>query len=88
VELLIAAFLIGVFFGVYCNVLILVPVTLATIIAGGVAAASHGQTLSGALLAILVPPIALQGGYMMGLTSRDLLSQLLSRLHLVPSKRV
>ncbi|NOJ43666.1 hypothetical protein [Bradyrhizobium australiense] len=87
-ELLIASFLVGVFFGVYCNFLILVPLTLATIIACGAAAASHGQTISGVLLAILIPAVALQGGYMIGLTSRDLLSQLLSRLHLVPSKRI
>ena len=87
-ELLITPCLVGIFFGVYFNFLLLLPVTLAIIIACSTVAASHGHTVSGTLLVILVSVIALQGGYMIGLTSRDFLSQFLSRLHLIPSKRI
>jgi hypothetical protein len=87
-ELLIALCLVGAFFGVYCHFLIMVPLTLTTTIACGTFAAWHGQTIFETLLTILTSAVALQGGYMIGLTSRQLLSQLLSRLHLIPSKRI
>jgi hypothetical protein len=78
-ELLIALCLAGVFFGVYCRFLVLVPLTLATAIACGTFAAWHGQTIFDTLLTILTFAVALQGGYMIGLTSREFL---------VPSKRI
>jgi hypothetical protein len=49
---------------------------------------SHGHTISEALLAVLISTMSLQGGYMFGLSCRDLLGQALSRLHVAPSKRV
>ena len=79
-ELLVAASLIGALTGVYCKVLLLVPLTLATVAAAGAVAASQGQTVSGMLLAVLVSAVVLQGGYMIGLTSRDFVRQ--------PSKRI
>ncbi|KRR03115.1 hypothetical protein [Bradyrhizobium valentinum] len=79
-ELFVAACLVGAFIGVYCNFLLLVPLTLATVVASGAAAASQGQTISGTLLAILVPAVALQGGYMIGLTSRELLNRSSKRI--------
>jgi hypothetical protein len=87
-ELLIAACLVGIFFGLRCNFLIVIPLTLAVALACGVGAMSHGHTVSGALLAVLISAISLQGGYMIGLTSRGLLGQLLSRHHVAPSKRI
>jgi hypothetical protein len=78
-ELLIALGLVGVFLGVYCHYLILVPLTLATVIAYGIFAAWHGQALSDTMLTIVTLAVALQGGYMIGLTSREFL---------VPSKRI
>jgi hypothetical protein len=87
-ELLIAACLVGIFFGLYCNFLIVIPLTLAVALACGVGAVSHGHTISEALLAVLISTMSLQGGYMFGLSSRDLLGQALSRLHVAPSKRV
>jgi hypothetical protein len=87
-ELLIALCLVGVFLGVYCHFLVLVPLTLTTAIACGTFAAWHGQTIFETLLTILTSAATLQGGYMIGLTSRQLLGQLISRLHLVPSKRI
>jgi hypothetical protein len=87
-EFLIAACLVGIFFGLYCNFLIVIPLTLAVALASGVGAMSHGHTISEALLAVLISAVSLQGGYMIGLTSRDLLGQVLSRLHVAPSKRI
>jgi hypothetical protein len=78
-ELLIALCLAGVFCGVYCHFLVMVPLTLATAVACGTFAAWHGQTISETLTTILTLAVALQGGYMVGLTSREFL---------VPSKRI
>jgi hypothetical protein len=78
-ELLIALCLVGVFFGVYCHFLVLVPLTLATATACSMFAAWSGQTIFETLLTILILAVALQGGYMIGLTSREFL---------VPSKRI
>ena len=78
-ELLIALGLAGVFLGVYCHFLVMVPLTLATAIASATFAAWHGQPMFDTLLTILALAVALQGGYMVGLTSREFL---------VPSKRI
>lgn len=86
--LLIVACLAGIFFGLYYNFLVLIPLTLAAAITCSAAAALHGQAISASLLAIIIPAVGLQGGYMIGLTSRDLLSQCVSRLNGVQSKRI
>jgi hypothetical protein len=86
--LLIVASVAGIFFGLYYNFLVLIPLTLAAAAACSAAALLHGQTVSAALFAIVIPAIGLQGGYMIGLTSRDVLSQFLSRLNAAQSKRV
>jgi hypothetical protein len=86
--LLIVACLAGIFFGLYYNLLVLIPLTLAAAVACSAAAVLHGQTISGALLATVIPAVGLQAGYMIGLTSRDLLSQVLSRFNATQSKRV
>jgi len=85
---LIAASVAGIFLGLYYNLLVLVPVTMAAAVVFSGAALWHGETVSTALLAIVIPAIGLQGGYMIGLTSRDVLSQFLSRLNAAQSKRV
>ncbi|WOH53695.1 hypothetical protein [Bradyrhizobium sp. sBnM-33] len=86
-EALFAACLIGVFSGLYYKFLITIPLTLVAVIACAASAAWHGQTVSAAFLNTVMMTVALQGGYMIGLTSRDLLSQILSRLHAAPSRR-
>ncbi len=85
-ESLIIACLIGIFFGLSYNVLILIPLTLAAAITGG-AAMAYGHTVSEALLMTFISALGLQGGYMLGLTSRGLLNPVLSRLHTAPSRR-
>jgi hypothetical protein len=86
--LLIVACLAGIFFGLYYNFLVLIPLTLAAAVTYSAVAVLHGQTISAALLGIVIPAVGLQGGYMIGLTSRDLLSLFLSRLSAAPSKRI
>jgi hypothetical protein len=88
VVLLTAACLAGIFFGLYYNFLVLVPLALAAAVTCSAVAAVHGQSISAALFTIVVPAVGLQGGYMIGLTSRDLLGQFLSRLGVAQSKRV
>jgi hypothetical protein len=86
--LLIVASVAGIFLGLYYNLLVLVPVTMAAAVALSAVALWHGETVSIALFAIVIPAVGLQGGYMIGLTSRDVLSQFLSRLNAAQSKRV
>jgi hypothetical protein len=87
VALLIVASLAGIFFGLYYNFLVLVPVTIASAITCGIAASWDGHSAWSALFGIVVPAIGLQGGYMIGLTSRDLF-QFLTRNDSIQSKRV
>jgi hypothetical protein len=85
--LLIVGCLAGIFFGLYYNFLVLIPIALAAALTCSAGAVLHGHTISAALLAIVIPVVGLQAGYMLGLTSRDLLSQFLSRFNALPSKR-
>src|SRR3981189_1264164 len=86
--LLIVASVAGIFFGLYYNFLVSIPLPFAAAVACSAAALLHGENVSAALFAIVIPAIGLQGGYMIGLTSRDVLSQFLSRLNAAQSKRV
>lgn len=87
-AMLIIACLSGIFFGFYYNFLVLIPLTLAAAVTCSAAAVLQGQTISAALFAIVIPAIGLQGGYMIGLTSRELLSQFIARLNMAHSKRI
>ena len=87
-ELLIAACLVGIFLGLYCNFLIVIPLTLAVTFASGVGAVSQGHTILEALLGVVISAVSLQGGYMIGLTGRNLFSQFVVLLNSVQSRRV
>jgi len=84
--LIVLACLAGVLLGLTFNVLILFPVTI--IGAFAYAILSQEQGLGAAIVALLVLAVALQAGYMIGLTGRDTLGQLLARLNIAQSKRV
>jgi hypothetical protein len=88
VTLLIVATLAGIFSGLYFRFLILVPATLALAIASVSASMLAGTSCGSALLSTILPAIALQGGYMIGLTARDHLANLFARGNRVQSKRV
>lgn len=87
-TLLIVAALAGVFLGLYYKFLVLIPITLAAAIASSAAALWAGHSAWSALLAIMLPAVGLQGGYMIGLTGRDFLGQILARNGGVQSKRI
>jgi hypothetical protein len=86
--LLIVSCVAGIFFGLYYNFLVLIPLTFSAAIACSIAALLNGETVQASLFSVVIPAIGLQGGYMIGLTSRDLLNLLVSRLGGVQSKRV
>jgi hypothetical protein len=86
--LLIVAGLAGIFFGLYYKFLVLVPLTLAAALTCGAVAVVHGQNITATLFVIVIPVVGLQGGYVIGLTSRDLLSQFVARLNPLQSKRI
>lgn len=84
---LIVACSAGIYLGLYYGFLVLLPLTFTAMLASGAVAAWQCQPTSGALLAIVIPAIGLQGGYMIGLTGRDFLGQFISRLRAaVPSR--
>jgi hypothetical protein len=85
--LLIVSCVAGIYFGLYYNFQILIPLTLATAIACSSASLFNGQPVPAALFSVVLPAVGLQGGYMIGLTSRDLVSQLLSRFDPINSRR-
>lgn len=84
--LIILACLTGVLLGLSFNILVLLPFT----IAGAVAYAfiAPGQGFGAAATSLLIPAVALQAGYMIGLTGRDTLAQLRAKLNVTQSKRV
>jgi cytochrome c biogenesis protein CcdA len=88
VTLLIVALLAGIFFGLYYKFLILIPVTLATAIASSASALWDGHSAWSALFSIALSAAGLQGGYMIGLTGRDLFGQVMPRNDGVQSKRI
>jgi hypothetical protein len=88
VILLIVALLAGIFLGLYFHFLILIPLTLVAAVISCTMALTDGHNAMSALIAIIIPAVGLQGGYMIGLTSRDVLGQLLSRDNGIQSKRV
>ena len=86
--LLITAAGAGIFFGLYYNFLVLIPITLAATMVCCASAVLGGSSAASALLAMIVPAVGLQGGYMVGLTSRDLVGQILARLNRAQSNRI
>jgi hypothetical protein len=88
VTFLIFALLSGIFFGVYCQVFVLIPATLAMAATYSVVAMlDSGSGFSSASL-IIVPSVGLQGGYMIGLTSRNFLVPFKARGNGPESKRI
>jgi hypothetical protein len=84
--LIVLAFLAGIFIGLNFRVVVLLPLILFG--AGVYAALSIGQGASATALAIAIAAASLQGGYMIGLTGRDLLAQILTWLNIAQSRRV
>jgi len=85
--MLIVAGLVGVFLGLHYPFLVLIPVTLGAAITSSITAMLDGQSVLSSLVAIIIPAVALQGGYMIGMTGRDPIHQLLARISGGQSRR-
>jgi hypothetical protein len=77
--MLIGGGFVGIFLGLQHQILVLIPVTLGAAITFSIATMLDGQSVSSALLAAIIPALALQGGYMIGVTGRDPIRQILAR---------
>jgi hypothetical protein len=71
--------LVGAYLGLHYGYLVLVPVTFVAAVVSAAGSAVHGDPISSALLTALTQAIGLQGGYMIGLTGRDLFDQFVAR---------
>jgi hypothetical protein len=80
------AFLAGIFIGLNFRVVLLLPLILFG--AGAYAVLSIEQGAGATALAIAIAIASVQGGYMIGLTSRDLFGQILTWLNIAQSRRV
>ena len=85
--MLIVAGFVGIFLGLHQPVLVLIPVTLGAAIICSLAAMLDGQGVLSSVVAIIIPAVALQGGYMIGMTGRDPIHQLLARISGGQSRR-
>jgi hypothetical protein len=70
----------GLYLGLSYRIAILIPVTIGTGVLCSWAAYIDGQSASAMTISIVIPTISLQCGYMLGLTSRDVLGQFLVAL--------
>jgi hypothetical protein len=85
--LLIIACGAGIYLGLHFNILSLLPFS---VLAAGAYIFSFwmsGQSVFGSA-DLLVAFVAVQAGYMLGLTARETYGQVLARLNISPSKRV
>jgi hypothetical protein len=85
--LLLLALATGLYLGLYFNVLVLAP--FCTLGAGAYLVTSlwSGQGMLGSAAELILPLIAIQLGYFLGLIGRDSLAGMRARLNLGPSKR-
>lgn len=84
--LIVLASLAGMIVGLNFKVVVLLPLVL--IGAAAYATLAMEQGLGATILAMIVAAISIQGGYIIGLTGRDLFIQVLNRLNIVQSRRV
>ena len=77
----------GIFLGLHHEVLVLIPVTLGAALICSLAAMLDGQSVLSSLVAIIIPAVALQGGYMIGMTGRDPIHHILARISGGQSRR-
>jgi hypothetical protein len=79
---------VGIYLGLHFGVLALLPFSIFG--AGALLASSWmaGQELFVSASGLLLPLILLQAGYFLGLTSREVYAQLLTRLNISQSKQI
>lgn len=79
---------LGIFLGLRFNVRALIPVTMIGVALLGTFAASSGQGLSDGLVITAVNVFTCQAGYMLGLTARAPVAQVVGRLTYDRSKPI
>jgi hypothetical protein len=82
------AFSAGIYLGLHFNILVLLPFSLLGAVATGLTSLAWGHTLFDSAGIVLFPLIAVQGGYMLGLTARETYGQLRIRLNIGQSERI
>jgi uncharacterized protein YacL len=77
----------GVYIGLHLNVLVLLPLSFLGAGAFIFSSWSSGQPFPESFVLLILPLIALQAGYIIGLTARDAYGQLRARFNIAQSKR-
>jgi hypothetical protein len=80
--------LTGIAIGLSCNVFALLTITVLAAFATALGGVYNGLPLATMVGSAIVGWACLQGGYMIGLTARDILSQVVARLDGMQSRRV
>ena len=78
---------VGIYVGLHFNVLALLPLSVLGAGAYVVTAWSNGQGLLNGLIAVILPIIAVQVGYFIGVTTRPAYLHLRSRINIRHSER-
>jgi hypothetical protein len=78
----------GIYLGLHFNILALLPFTLLGAGAFIASSLTSGQGLLESFASLIIPMIAVQAGYMLGLTARESYAHLLVRLKIGQSRRV
>jgi hypothetical protein len=81
------ALFVGIYLGLYFNVLMLVPSCVLGAAAYVMASAAAGHNLSDSVLELALLFVTVQMGYFLGLTARAPLAILLARFNLGPSRQ-
>jgi hypothetical protein len=79
---------IGGLIGLYWSVFALLPVAAILAVASSAFALLHGEPSLSVLTSLIIALFCLQGSYMIGLTSRDIVGHLVARASEATSKRV
>jgi nitric oxide reductase large subunit len=78
---------VGIYVGLHFNVLALLPLSVLGAGAYVVTAWSNGQSLLSSMAAVILPIIAVQVGYFIGVTTRPAYLHLRSRINIRHSER-
>ena len=78
---------VGIYVGLHFNVLALLPLSVLGAGAYVVTAWSNGQSLLSSMAAVILPIIAVQVGYFIGVTTRPAYAHLRSRINIRHSER-
>ena len=79
---------VGIYTGLHFNVLALLPLSFLGAGAFFFSSLSSGYAFSESFVPLLLPLLALQAGYMIGLTARNAYGHLRARVDIAQSKRV